>query len=176
MTRSAIFVAFTIVLMTPFVSAQDTTLHAAIRKLVEAGGAPPALSVRVAERQVRGIPELILLRASVSRDSLLLSLRCRLRTQCGEVVAVARYSTADDLRSAYDLLSVRSPNRKAVAVIRSGEHLTLTIRSNSLVLHLPVRALGSGALGQQIRVRDPITRRIYQAVVAGPRQVRISDD
>ena len=153
----------------------STTLREVVEVLLASAGAPPPLSLEVSERQVRGIPEVVLFHVSISRDSLLLSLRCRRRIQCGEIVALARYGSAEDLDSIRAHLATALPNpaTRSAPVVRAGAQVTLTIQTKALLMYLPVKALGSGGLSDRIRVRDPGTQRIYQAIVVAPKQVRI---
>ncbi len=163
----------TIILLSALAPAEEMKMEAAVRQLLETNGAPVPLAITVADRKVKGLPELLITHVGSSDRSLILALRCRLRTQCGDVIATARYGCRDLAAAAFQrLISTQRQVEKAPFVIHTGQSVKLVLQSQSLRLELPVRALNSGAISQTVRVRDPETRRIYRAVVIGANEVR----
>jgi hypothetical protein len=154
--------------------AQQTGLASAVRWMLQASGAGVPLSVTVAHRRVTGTPELLVTRAALSDRLLILSVRCRLRAQCGDVIATAQYDTHEAANEACrKLAETNTPKEKPSVIIGAGERVKLVIQTRTLRLELPVKALNSGAMQQTVRVRDLKTRKIYSAVVVGPKEVRL---
>jgi hypothetical protein len=166
----------TLMLVLPtMAAAEETKLETALRQMLQAKGVALPLVVAVADRQVRGTPELLVTNVRLAGRSVLLSLRCRIRTQCGDVIATARFSDRDRAVDAYERLTVKGQMaKKAIPVIHAGERVRLVIQTQTVRLELPARALNSGAIAQPIRVRDPKTRNIYNAIVVGAKEVRVT--
>lgn len=59
-------------------------------------------------------------------------------------------------------------------VVRKGDQVVLSARSGSISVRMPGEALGDGAPGQQIRVKNQRSGRVVKARVMGPGQVEVS--
>jgi len=156
-------------------SGEEPALKSAVRQMLLATSARSPIAIAVADRQVHGNPELLLSHIELSNRSLLLSLRCRVRKQCGDVIATAQYDSRDAAVEALErLVQLNQPKENVVPAIHAGERVRLVVYTHTSRLELPVSALNSGAISHTIRVRDPRTRRIYTVVVVGPKEVRMS--
>ena len=71
------------------------------------------------------------------------------------------------LRRAKPVRSPRSPR-----VIQAGTRVVLSLSNERMMLRMKVDALGSGGVGERIRVRDRESHKIYIAVVSGPGEVK----
>lgn len=58
--------------------------------------------------------------------------------------------------------------------INKGEQVVITAQAGAISVKMPGEALGSGAPGQQIRVRNLSSGRVVKARVAGPGQVEVA--
>jgi len=60
--------------------------------------------------------------------------------------------------------------------VRKGANVLMLLESNGLSLAAQGQALESGAPGERVRVRNPSSRAILEAVVIGPDRVRVTPD
>lgn len=59
-------------------------------------------------------------------------------------------------------------------VIRRGDQVVISARSGSVTVRMPGEALGDGAPGQQISIRNLRSQRVVRARVTGPGQVEVA--
>ena len=71
------------------------------------------------------------------------------------------------------MLEVSTGGNRPAALVHSGEQVTLVEESSGLRLRAKAVCLGSGGLGDQVRVQNRSTHRIVLATVAGESLVRV---
>ncbi|MET1078219.1 MAG: flagellar basal body P-ring formation chaperone FlgA [Pseudomonas sp.] len=67
-----------------------------------------------------------------------------------------------------------SAHLQLAEVIRKGDEVVISASSGAILVKMPGEALSSGALGQQIQVRNLGSRRVVKARVVGPGQVEVA--
>lgn len=105
-----------------------------------------------------------------------LQLRCAAGAQCLPffVILDAKDGSAEIrlvnrlvMESGHQSTSKTGEAPESHAQLRVGSHATLIIRDGHLNIHLPVLAIDSGSMGQQVRVCTLDRRKIFRATVTG---------
>ena len=107
-----------------------------------------------------------------------LRLDCGSRRDCLPFHAMLRLPEAQPLRlagtgAASRLLEVSAVRNRPAVLVHSGEQVTLVEEFSGLHLRAKAVCLGSGGLGDQVRVQNKSTHRILQVTVAGESLVRV---
>jgi hypothetical protein len=93
-------------------------------------------------------------------QSLNFQIRCDIPQDCGSFLVRAPMPSLPAR-----LRSTPGPLAKPLLVAHAGERAMLTMRSGSLVMHIPVVCLQPGAVGDVIRAHDRTSHKIFRASV-----------
>jgi hypothetical protein len=110
------------------------------------------------------------------RNAIQFSLRCDPYNGCNPFLIImdASPQLLQTLRGLTErnpvAVSHNPPNARSASVpaIRAGQSATLVMEGDGIRLAVGVICLASGSLGEQIRVRDPETRRVFDAIIRSP--------
>jgi hypothetical protein len=95
------------------------------------------------------------------QQSLDFQFRCRDRQSCGNFLVRA---PLPQLPAQYRDLVARA---KPALAAHAGDPAMLTMRSGPLLMHIPVVCLQAGAVGETIRARDRLGKKIFRGDIVG---------
>jgi hypothetical protein len=103
-------------------------------------------------------------------------MRCEQRQACGEFIVYLKpaIEVPRVRASAAISLAARSPKDTSFILTRPGQKATLLLEDGKIRISISVICLQRGRLGEQIRVLDPIRRRVFRASVLASDRLRVA--
>lgn len=109
------------------------------------------------------------------RGGLELSAHCVPRALCKSFLIFVKPPAEGSLEwfAASPGLSARPQREKGSELAHAGERATLLVQDGEVRISVPVTCLQRGRLGEQIRVLDPVARRVFRATVVAAKLLRM---